>query len=159
MRVALASLGAVAATVVASCQSVCVVLGPGHGGPSGFVTAGQRSALAVTAAVLVVGATAVAVLVRRGRRSRTWRWAVGVWLGSSTALAGGLTGVLLEPQLTRPLALVCVVEALAGLALGVAELLSVVPADGGHPCSSQGERDSRRRCGSACAGCGRSRDR
>jgi hypothetical protein len=60
------------------------------------------------------------------RHHRTWPWSVAAWLGSSTAFAG-LTGVLLEPRITGPLALVCVVEALVGLALGVAALLSVAP--------------------------------
>ncbi|WP_433781386.1 hypothetical protein ACQPX6_16750 [Actinomycetospora sp. CA-101289] len=99
LRGTLSHVGTAAAAVVAGCQLVWAVLGPGHGGPSGFVTVAQRSALAVVGGVIALGAVATQVL-GRGRQRRTWSWSVAAWLGSSTAFAGGLTGVLLEPRIT-----------------------------------------------------------
>jgi hypothetical protein len=107
------------------------------GGPPGFETVAQRTALFVTGLVVIAGVIGVVALVRQRRTPVTLAMA---WVGASTTFAsglhgagdGGLIGMIFQGGM------------LAGLLLGIAGLLNLtvprepayapkVSLDGGNP--------------------------
>jgi hypothetical protein len=88
------------------------------GGPAGFETVAQRTALFVTGLIVIAGVIGVVALVRQHRTPVTLTLA---WVGASTTFASGLHGA----SSGGVIGMIFQAGMLAGLLLGVAGLLNL----------------------------------
>lgn len=115
-------LAVIAGTAAAGYAALLVawsVVAPRWGGPAGFDTVAQRTALLATGLLVLAGAVAVPVLLRRRDTGRVVGPLVLAWVGTSVTVTAGPTHVALSNggTVSTPLLTVSVIATVAGLLL------------------------------------------
>jgi hypothetical protein len=91
-----AAVAAAVATGYAVLLALWSVIAPRWGGPAGFETVTQRTALLATGLLVLAGAIAVPVLLRSRGNRLVWGPLVLAWIGTSVTVTAGPTHIALS---------------------------------------------------------------